>query len=111
MMNARRLHSWRIDLLAALAGGSLIVATACATAASQSSRSAPPSGPAIPSGPQMWLKQRGELVAFPNDGAVQVDGLELEVAVAPYPPSRASDVDLRLTRDGAPVDGATVRLR
>jgi len=107
-MDTRRLRTRRIDLLAALASGSLLLLSACASAGGQPN---PTAGPAPSREPWVWLMQHGETIALANGGAVHVDGMDLAVAVAPSPPARTSNVELYLSQDGVPIDSATVRLR
>lgn len=60
-----------------------------------------------------WLRADGRTFPVANGGSVSIDGgLEVAVTVTPYPPVDfdQTDVGFVVTRNGAPVEGATISL-
>lgn len=108
--NASRVGVWtravrRVGLGAALLALLAVTAVACGESVATT---APP---AARDGQRLWIKQGGQLLAFENGGTATVAGVEVELSVTPYPVGRSASIALYVTRDGAPLEGATVTLR
>lgn len=68
---------------------------------------------AAPTGSEerLWLQQNGEQTLFRNGDTIQIAGMEVEIYVSPYPPTRTANIDFYLTRDGRPVETADLTLQ
>jgi hypothetical protein len=100
--------AWQVGSRAAVLA--LLAAVAVACGESVATTAQPGASPAARDGQRLWIKQGGQLLAFENGRTVTIDGVGVELSVTPYPVGRSASIALYVTRDGAPLDGATVTL-
>ncbi len=88
---------------------------ACAGAGSAAgtsfSGSSDTTAPPAASEPRLWIKDGAQVVPLENGRTVTVNGLAVEIYIAPYPPARRASIDFYLTRQQAPVEGGIVTLQ
>ncbi len=65
----------------------------------------------LPSESRLWIKDGGKVVPFENGHTIAVNGLDVEIYVAPYPPGRQASLDFYLTRERTPVEGGIVTVQ
>ncbi len=101
---------WSAAVLAPLL---LLTVAACSGGSAAASPGAGSTGavPSRPSEPRLWIKDGGSVVPLENGHTVAVDGLDVEIYVAPYPPGRQASIDFYLTRHLTPVEGGIVTVQ